>query len=339
MSGPPPPLPPSRPAPPVPSAVGNAARAPPPPPSRRQAPPAFSAFDTTSPASTSMPSMPTIAEDTRPQTFPPPPPPPPHVGRIATPAAATSMPPPPAPTATALCGPPYLVQPLYVSKGKNRKVTILAQAGKKRRVSVEEFNRLNGHHGAADSIVPPSMEADEDPMVGSSTMASQAPPPPPAPAPSVPWRPSTPPANMWNIPLVLGTAKKESWWLQEAMTYRERLANGDLRRETRSLVKSASMDALLAEQDGPDRTEPLGVRDGKDRLMELAFDFLEAQTFEDARPGLRAARANWEGQQAEGRANGKGKQAAGPEDDSKLASFGRRLLKKPSAYFRKQSEQ
>ena len=123
------------------------------------------------------------------------------------------------------------------------------------------------------------------------------------------------------------------------MTYRQRLANGDLRRETRSLVKSASMDDLLAEEEGSDRTEPTGVQNGKDRLMELAFDYLEAQTFEDARSELRAARATWEGQQARGRANDKGKQAAGPEDDSKLASFGRRLLKKPSAYFRKQSEQ
>ncbi|MCJ1385984.1 hypothetical protein MMC17_009109 [Xylographa soralifera] len=331
----PPPLPPRHPAPPVPSAIGNAARAAPPLPPRRTAPSVSSASGVTSLASSSMPSMPTIAEDTRPQTFPPPPT---RARPIATPAATTTMSETNAFSPTAPCGPPYLVQPLFVSKGKNRKVTILAQAGKKRRVSVEEFNRLNGHHGAADNVVSSSIEADEDLMVGSSTVASQAP-PPPAPAPSEAWRPSTPPADMWKIPLVLGTAKKESWWLQEASTYRQRLEDGDLRRETKSLVKSASMDDLLAEQEGPHRTEPLGFIDGKDRLMELSFDYLEAQTFEEARPGLRAARVTWEGQEAERRANDKGKQVAGQEDMSKLASLGRRLLKKPSAYFRKQSEE
>ncbi|MCJ1281241.1 hypothetical protein MMC26_000559 [Xylographa opegraphella] len=243
---------------------------------------------------------------------------------------------------TALCGPPYLVQPLYVSKGKNRKVTILAPAGKKRRVSVEEFNRLNRHLGATTStVVLSSIGTDEDPMVGSSTMAGRqaSPPPSPTPAPAKLWRPSTPPEDMWQIPLVLSTAKKESWWLREALTYRQRLANGDLRRETRSLVKSASMADLLAEQEGPDRAEPVGFIDGKDRLMGLAFDYLEAQACEEAWPGLRAARAVWEGQEAERRASDKGKQAAGQDAEPKLASLGRRLLKKPSAFFRKQSGQ
>ena len=125
---------------------------------------------------------------------------------IATPAAATSTP-KTGLAPTVLCSPPYLAQPLSVSKGKNRKAAILSPAGKKRRVSVEEFNHMDGHHGAADSaVLSPSMDADEDPMVGPSTTASQAPPPPaPTRVPSDPWRPATPPADMWKSPLVLSS--------------------------------------------------------------------------------------------------------------------------------------
>ena len=99
------------------------------------------------------------------------------------------------------------------------------------------------------------------------------------------------------------------------------------------------MDDLLAEKVEPNGAEIQGLIDGKERLMGLAFDYLEAQTFEEARPGLRAARATWEAQEAMGRAKDKGKRAVCQEDESLLASLGRRLLKKPSAYFRKQSNQ
>ena len=139
--------------------------------------------------------------------------------------------------------------------------------------------------------------------------------------------------------LQLGTAKKESWRLQEALIYRQRLANGDLRHEIRWLVKPASMDTLLAEQEGPPRTKYLGIMDGRDRLMELSFDYLEAQAFEEAGLGLRASRATCEGREAEVRAIEHGKRAAGQEDESKLALFGCRLRKKLSALFQKRSEQ
>ncbi|MCJ1392096.1 hypothetical protein MMC18_004963 [Xylographa bjoerkii] len=329
MSAPPPPLPPRRLAPPVLSA------APPPLPPRRPGPSVPTAIGSTSLASAPVPSMPTMAGETPPQL---PPPPPSLWRRIVARAATTSTTETDAPAPPTICGPPYLVKPLYVSEGKNPKVTILAQAGKKQRVSVEHFNRLNGHDGAASSAGLPPMQEDEDPMVGSSAMASQPPPPPapaPAPAPAEPRRAYIPPADTWNIPQVIGTPKTETWWVQQAATYRERIAGGDLRKETGSLVKTASMEDLLTEQDGPQRAEPLGFKDGQDRFMELAFDYLEKQCHDDARPGLIAARAAW---QAGGGGNGKAREGAGQEEGSKLASLGRRLLKKPSAYFRKQSD-
>ncbi|MCJ1401485.1 hypothetical protein MMC11_004699 [Xylographa trunciseda] len=324
----PPPLPPRRPAPPVPViTISDTYDAPQPLPPRRTPPPVPSTFGIVSPTSLSMSAILTIPDDTRPETFLPAPP-------LVRPVRPRE-PLPPAPTP--LCGPPYLVQPLFVSKGKNRKVTILAHAGKKRRVTVEEFNRLNGHPEAADSAAVPGMPADEDPMVGSSSMPPPPPPTAPAPAPAEPWRPATPPADMWKIKILasheltsdhqIGTPKTETWWLQEAAMYRERLMQGDLRRETRSLVKSRSLNDLLAEREGPDGVEHAGYKDGQDRYMRLAFEYLDEQTHNDARAGLTAAKAKWEAQEAAGVV----------KDESKLTTFGRRLLKKPSTYFQKQS--
>ncbi|MCJ1321850.1 hypothetical protein MMC15_007195 [Xylographa vitiligo] len=301
----------------MPSAISNTARALPPLPLCHEATSAYPAFDTTSTASFSMPSMPTIAEDTpacvRSLVLPPSPPlpPPPARRRLASRRQCFVV-------------PRTLRNRCLSAKGKNRKATILSPAGKKRRVSVEEFNHMDGHHGAGDSaVLSPSIDADEDPMVGPSTTASQAPPPPaPTRVPSDPWRPATPPADMWKIPL-LGTAKKESWRLQEALIYRQRLANGDLRHEIRWLVKSASMDTLLAEQEGP--------------LAPSLWALWMA--FEEAGLGLRASRATCEGREAEVQAIEHGKRAAGQEDESKMALFDCRLRKKLSALFQKRSEQ